>query len=72
MSQDVIKGGARLLRCPHQVQTIKKKLMWVVRGGGAVAPRGGVCRCTQTQSLTVVACVILQCIPCVNECRCME
>jgi len=27
-----------------------------------------VCRSTQTQSLTVVACVILQCIPCFYEC----
>jgi len=31
-----------------------------------------VCRSTQTQSLTVVACVILQCIPCFYECRCMS
>ena len=44
-------------------QTNKKKLMWV---------RGVVCRSTQTQSLTVVACVILQCIPCFYECRCMS
>ena len=44
-------------------QTIKKKLMWV---------RGGVCRSTRTQSLTVVACVILQCIPCFYGCRCMS
>ena len=43
--------------------TIKKKLVWV---------RGVVCRSTQTQSLTVVACVILQCIPCFYECRCMS
>jgi hypothetical protein len=34
--------------------------------------RGVVCRSTQTQSLTVVACVILQCIPCCYECRCMS
>ena len=26
----------------------------------------------QTESLTVVACVILQCIPCFYECRCMS
>ena len=51
--------------CPHQatVQTIKKKLMWV---------RGVVCRSTRTQSLTVVACVILQCILCFYERRCMS
>jgi len=34
--------------------------------------RGVVCRNTRTQSLTVVACVILQCIPCYYECRCMS
>jgi len=34
--------------------------------------RGVVCRSTQTQTLTVVACVILQCIPRFNECRCMS
>ena len=44
-------------------QIFKKKLMWV---------RGVVCCSTQTQSLTVVACVILQCIPCFYECRCMS
>jgi len=31
-----------------------------------------VCRSTQTQSLTVVARVILQCIPCFYERRCMS
>ena len=40
-----------------------RKLMWV---------RGVVCRSTQTQTLNVVACVILQCIPCFYECRCMS
>ena len=30
------------------------------------------CRSTQTQSMTVVACVILQYIPCFYECRCMS
>jgi hypothetical protein len=34
--------------------------------------RGVVCRSTRTQSLTVVACVILQCILCFYECRCMS
>ena len=34
--------------------------------------RGVVCRSTQTQTLTVVACRILQCIPCFYECRCMS
>ena len=34
--------------------------------------RGVVCHSTQTQTLTVVACVILQCIPCFNKCRCMS
>jgi len=34
--------------------------------------RGVVCRSTQTQSSTVVACVILQCIPCFYECGCMS
>jgi len=60
----MIKGGGYLgarTRQPPTVQTFKKKLMWV---------RGVVCR--STQSLTVVACVILQCIPCFYECRCMS
>ena len=30
------------------------------------------CRSTRTQSLTAVARVLLQCIPCFNECRCMS
>ena len=30
------------------------------------------CRSTQTQSLTVIACVVLQRIPCSYECRCMS
>ena len=30
------------------------------------------CRSTQTQFLTVFASVILQCIPCFYECRCMS
>ena len=34
--------------------------------------RGVVCRSTQTQTLTVVAFVILQRIPCFYECRCMS
>jgi len=53
----MIKGGGCLgarTRQPPTAQTIIKKLMWV---------RGVVCRRTRTQSLTVVACVILQCIP---------
>jgi len=55
----MIKGrGLLLLR-----QTTKKGLMWV---------RGVVCCSTQTLTLTVVACVILQCIPCFYECRCMS
>jgi hypothetical protein len=62
----LIKGGdyvgARTMP-PPIAQTIKKKLMWV---------RGVVCRSTRTQSLTVVACVILQCISCLYECRCMS
>jgi len=62
----MIKGGRGLLRCPHQATphraNKKKKLMWV---------RELVCRSTRTQSMTVVACVILQCIPCFYECRCM-
>jgi len=53
--------GARTRQSPT-AQTIQK-LMWV---------RGVVCRSTQTQSLAVVACVILQCIPCFYECRCMS
>ena len=53
--------GART-RQPPTAQTIQK-LMWV---------RGVVCRSTQTQTATVVACVILQCIPCFYECRCMS
>jgi hypothetical protein len=48
----MIKGGGYL--GARTRQTIKKKLMW---------GRGVVCRSTRTQSLTVVACVILQCIP---------
>jgi len=54
----MIKGGSYLgarTRQPHTAQTNKKKLIWI---------RGVVCRSTQTPSLTVVACVILQCIPC--------
>jgi len=52
--------GART-RQPPTAQTIKKKLIWV---------RVVVCRSTRTLSLTVVACVMLQCIPCFYECRC--
>ena len=37
-----------------------------------VGQGGVVCRSTRTQSLTVVACVVLQCIPCFYECRCMS
>ena len=62
----MIKGGGYLgarTRQPPTVQTNKKKLMWV---------RGVVCRSTWTQSLTVVACVILQCMPCFYECICMS
>jgi hypothetical protein len=63
----MIKGGGYLganTRQPPTAQAIKKKsMMWV---------RGVVCRSTRTQSLTVVACVILQCIPCFYECRCMS
>ena len=63
----MIKGGGYLgarTRQPPTAQTIVKKiLIWV---------RGVVCRSTRTQSLTVVACVILQCIPCFYECRCMS
>ena len=62
----MIKGGGYLsarTRQPPTAQTFKRKLMWV---------RGVVCRSTWTQSLTVVACVILQCIPCLYECRCMS
>ena len=57
----MIKGGGYL--GARTRQTIKKKLMWV---------RGVVCRSTRTQSLAVVACVMLQCIPCFYECRCMS
>ena len=62
----MIKGGGYIdarTRQPPTAQTIKEKSVWV---------RGVVCRSTQTQSLTVVACVILQCIPCFYECRCMS
>jgi len=64
----MIKGGGYLgarTRQPPTVQTIKKKVMWV---------RKIVCRSTRTQSLTVntVAYVVLQCIPCFYECRCMS
>jgi len=54
------KGGGYLgarTRQPLTAQTFTKKLVWV---------RGVVCRSTQTQSLTVVACVILQCVPCLS------
>jgi hypothetical protein len=66
----MIKGGGYLgvrTRQPPTAQAIKAdKLMWV--------SRGVVCRSTQTQTLTVVACIIfiLQCIPCFYECRCMS
>jgi hypothetical protein len=43
---------------PPRKQLIRN-LMWV---------RGVVCRSTRTQSLTVVASVILQCIPYFHEC----
>jgi hypothetical protein len=63
----MINGGGYLgarTRQPPTAQTIvKKKLIWV---------RGVVCRSTRTQSLTVVACVVLQCIACFYECRCMS
>ena len=62
----MIKGGGYLgarTRQPPTEQRIEKKLMWV---------RGVVCRSTRSQSLTVVACVILQCIPCFYGCRCMS
>ena len=56
--------GARTRQSPT-AQTIQK-LMWV---------RGVVCRSTRIQSLTVVACVVLQCMPffmsadvCLMEC----
>jgi len=49
--------GART-RHPPTAQTIKKILVWV---------RGIAYRSTRTQTLTVVACVILQCIPCFYE-----
>jgi uncharacterized membrane protein len=52
----MIKGGGYLgarTRQPPTAQTIRKILMWV---------RGVVCRSTRTQSLTVLACVIMQCI----------
>ena len=58
----IIKGGGYIgarTRQPPTAQTIRKRLMWV---------RGVVCHSTRTQSLTVVACVILQCIPCFYEC----
>ena len=48
----MIKGGGYLGACTRQpptTQTIKKESVWV---------RGVVCHSTQTQSLTVVACVI--------------
>jgi hypothetical protein len=53
MTASMIKGGGYLgarTRQPPTAQTIKKKLMWV---------RGVVCHGTRTQSLTVVACVLL-------------
>jgi len=48
---------------PAPGKRLEKKLMWA---------RGVVCHSTQTQSLTIVACVMLQYIPCFNECRCMS
>ena len=62
----MIKGGGYLgarTRQPPTAQTIRYDLMWV---------RGVVCRSTRTQSLTVVACVVLQCIPCFYACRCIS
>ena len=59
----MVKGGGYLgarTRQPPTAQTIRKKLMWV---------RVVVCRSTRTQSLTVVACVILQCTSCFYEYR---
>jgi hypothetical protein len=49
----LIKGGGYVGACTRQKV---QKIMWV---------RGVVCRSTQTQqTLAVVACVVLQCIPC--------
>ena len=65
-TDSMIKGGGDIgarIRQPPTAQTVSKKLMWV---------RGVVCRSTQTQTLSVVACVILQCIPRFYECRCMS
>ena len=69
----MIKAGGYLgarTRQPSTTQTIEKEFLWV-RGIVFLWVRGIVCRSTQTQTLTVVACVILQCIPCFYECRCM-
>jgi hypothetical protein len=52
----MIKGGGSVgarTRQPPTANAQKKKSVWV---------RGVVCRSTQTQTVTVVACVILQCI----------
>ena len=59
----MIKGGGYVGARTKQHKLLEKKLIRV---------RGVVCRGTQTQYLTVVACVILQCIPCLYECRCMS
>ena len=64
-TSNMMKGGGYIgarTRQPPTAQTIEKKLLWV---------RRVVFRSTQTQTLTVVAFVILQCIPCFYECRCM-
>jgi len=59
----MIKRGGYIRARTRQPPINQKKLLWV---------RGAVCRSTQTQTLTVVAFVILQCIPWFNECRCMS
>ena len=58
----MIKGGGYVGARTRQPSTHANitKLMWV---------RGVVCHSTQTQTLTVVAYVILQCLPCFYECR---
>jgi hypothetical protein len=59
----MIKGGGYSGARIRQPLTAQRVKMWV---------RGVVCRSTRTQYLNVVACVILQCIPCFYECRYMS
>jgi len=63
----MIKGGGYLGAHTKQSPTAQ-----TINRNKCGSARGVVCHSTRTQPLTVVACVVLQCIPCFYECRCMS